>query len=65
MDTGKTSNPTYSDYLSAGFIPLLCKGYHPKFPNMGVNHRIVAVGRVLGLKAEECFELGKNREKEN
>lgn len=23
--------PTYKDYLSEGFIPLLCKGYHPKY----------------------------------
>jgi len=31
MDTGKTSNPTYLDYRSSGFVPLLCKGYHPKY----------------------------------
>jgi len=31
MDTGKTSNPTYQDYLSIGFIPVLCKGYHPEY----------------------------------
>ncbi|MGA2466098.1 MAG: AAA family ATPase [Thermodesulfobacteriota bacterium] len=27
----RSSNPSYSDYLSEGFIPLLCKGYHPKY----------------------------------
>ena len=24
-------DPTYNEYLSSGFIPLLCKGYHPKY----------------------------------
>jgi hypothetical protein len=24
------ANPTYQDYLSSDFIPVLCKGYHPE-----------------------------------
>jgi hypothetical protein len=31
MDAGKASNTGHSDYLSAGLIPLFCKGYHPRY----------------------------------
>lgn len=27
----KKNNPTYQDYFDAGFVPLLCKGHHPKY----------------------------------
>ena len=27
----KKDDPTYEDYFSAGFTPLFCKGYHPKY----------------------------------
>ncbi len=38
MDSGINNNPTYSDYLAAGFVPLYCKGYHPKY-NLGQDYK--------------------------
>jgi hypothetical protein len=37
VDTGR-ANPTYSDYLSFGFVPLPCKGYALKY-NSGKDYK--------------------------
>lgn len=39
--------PTYADYLSAGFTPLFCKGWHPKY-NSTKNYRTAKEPAISG-----------------
>lgn len=58
METRKTSKssletqPTYSDYLSSGLVPLLCNGYHPDH-NPGKVYKIAKIPTYGGWTSSE------------